>query len=202
MDLREFSLPVQMIDHSNLKQTCGETLYGDYIERTPGSLQRFARELGGQVLSGPAKDTATPASSSAPSVPVQAHIREESSSIRLTGSNSSQSISDSLSRTVVEPGAIEGNLTAASSQNEAPTKWLELCIRSRKDPYLLGEIDVAGKQTDRTVFRKIREKYRRSKVSARLFGRFDLRVPNGATFVQVRVPVMSRSIRFLDQRLL
>ena len=101
-----------------------------------------------------------------------------------------------LSPHINGPAAVASTLGTASSQVTKPTKWLELCFRSSTYPCVLGEIDIAGQQTDQTVFHKIREKYKSSKVSARLFGRFDLRVPNGGTFVQVRIRFMFPSSRF------
>ena len=72
-------------------------------------------------------------------------------------------------------------------QGNVNNKWLELCISSSPSPYVLGEVDVAGRQTDQTVFNKIRAKYYANKASSRLFGFLTLRIPKGGVFVQVSI---------------
>ena len=67
----------------------------------------------------------------------------------------------------------------------AAPRWLELCIRAGSDTFVLGEIDVAGRQTDQAVFRKIREKYTSNRDVPRLLGRFAFRTVTGGIFVQV-----------------
>ena len=76
---------------------------------------------------------------------------------------------------------------AAMQRATTITKWLELCIRSGPDTFVLGEIDITRTQTDQMVFRAIKHKYEVNRVAARLFGRFAYRIPSGGVSVKVSV---------------
>ncbi|KAL8684135.1 MAG: hypothetical protein Q9224_006584, partial [Gallowayella concinna] len=167
---------------------CGDILYGDYLERSPESLQNLVGELGARVISRPSSEhiprsTASPP----PSLQPQVHIDGQSLGSYLahqTSQNASSSQNLNLNeRPSVNAGTLEVNVM---QQPLIAPKWLELCIRSSSDTYQLGEIDVAGRQSDQTVFHKIKEKYWSSRTTVRLFGRFALRIPNGGVFVQFR----------------
>jgi hypothetical protein len=82
--------------------------------------------------------------------------------------------------------------TAANPNQQAAVKkrFLEICVRSSKTLFTLGEIDVSGHdgipQTDRDVFERIKAKYEVIRTSVRVFGRFTLHEPNAGNFVKVR----------------
>ncbi|KAL8799519.1 MAG: hypothetical protein Q9182_005828 [Xanthomendoza sp. 2 TL-2023] len=167
--------------------TCGDTLYGDYLEKSPGSLQNLVDELGGQVISRPSLDcTSGVPSSSLVSNPPQAHLESQSSGSFLEATSQSY-ISDRVPNVnegpIINAGAVGVNVM---EQPLVPAKWLELCIRSSPYTYRLGEIDVAGRQTDQTVFYKIKQKYESSRSTVYLFRLFALRIPKGGVFVQFR----------------
>ena len=161
-------------------------MYGDFIQKSQGSLQNLAAELHGRVVSGPAASSdPTNASNASPSVPSQAHIAnhpgtpvplEDVHSSRGSRPKSFKEQASSDERRTVQP---------AAPHRTASPQWIELCIRSGPNTYDLGEIDVAGTQTDHTVFEKIRQKYRVSRGIRRLFGIFTPHVVNGGEFVQV-----------------
>ncbi|KAI9703440.1 MAG: hypothetical protein M1820_005913 [Bogoriella megaspora] len=175
-ELTMFALtPITELKDMLLPWSCGDALCGDYFERTPGSLQVFAAQLGGRIVSGPAAYAGysnTP--SSLPATPPSAHLRQQAveegessqsgSSRTSTGAQQSDNIASST--------AIGSRRTAATAASIQPgaSKWLELCIRSGPDTHILGEIDIEGWQTDQSVFRR----YGKS------------RVPNGGIFVQMR----------------
>lgn len=132
----------------------------------------------------------TPANSPSSASPPQAYSGHHSIQI---GSSSSagqhaQSNQQSVPGRGSGPGIGIGGSTAVTLQQSTVThKWLELCIRSGPDTFVLGEIDVVGRQTDQSVFKKIRAKYQSNRTAARLFGCFASRIPNGGVFVQVSI---------------
>ncbi|KAL8811659.1 MAG: hypothetical protein Q9200_001629 [Gallowayella weberi] len=167
--------------------TCGDILYGDYLERSPGSLQNLVVELGGRVISRPSLERIPPVPSSSPAPPPpQVYFQGQSSGSSLVergqGPNSNRT-SNLNEGPNVNAGAVDVDVI---QQPVIPPKWLELCIRSSSDTYRLGEIDVSGRQTDQTVFHKIKQKYETSRSTVRLFRRLALRIPNGGVFVQFR----------------
>ena len=68
---------------------------------------------------------------------------------------------------------------------ETHVLWLEMCIRSGPDVHVLQEIDVAGRQTDRTVFHRLGQRYWDSRKLNQIFGHFSLTYPDGGLFIKV-----------------
>jgi len=141
------------------------------------------------VISGPAlQQNLANASSALPQLPPQAHFAGRSTTTASAGAAGQPSGSNQQHHSPRQPAANTGNLNAAATQRATTTnKWLELCIRSGPDTFVLGEIGIAGTQTDQSVFYAIRHKYELNRVAARLFGRFAYRIPNGGVSVEVSV---------------
>jgi len=168
-------------------QSCGDLLYGDYLERKPGSLQSLAAQLGGRIISGPAIHQA-PVNSPLPPprLPPQAHSKGASGTLSSSGSvggpsNILKPLQDGQS-----PTSASGRTGSAMLQHNTSSKWLEICIRSSADISILAEIYIAGEHTDKTVFDAIKHHYQMNKPSARFLGRFAYRVTNGGCSVMVR----------------
>ncbi|KAL8838918.1 MAG: hypothetical protein Q9170_001955 [Blastenia crenularia] len=137
--------------------TCGDILYGDYVQRSPGSLQNLATQLKGRLIGNhttssgqyDASDMPPP-----PRAPPSAQLSSQASNQGLGHSASQDSVSNqhgsspSQSRT-----SFDMSSTALIQPELASPKWLELCIRSSPDTYLHEEIDIRGKPTDQ-MFRK------------------------------------------------
>jgi hypothetical protein len=141
------------------------------------------------VISGPAlQQNLANASSALPQLPPQAHFTGRSTATASAGAAGQPSGSNQQPNSPHQPAANTGNLNAAATQRVTTTnKWLELCIRSGPDTFLLGEIDISRTQADQTVFRAIKQKYEANRVATRLFGRFAYRIPNGGISVKVSV---------------
>ena len=140
------------------------------------------------MISEPAVRSGAPsdASDGQPSALPPARLRRQPARLESTSGNDPLSNSHEQSDSKHSPGLGSESFNASSiRQQKEGNRWLELCIRSGPDTYELGELDLAGRQTDNTVFSRIREMYVKSRVSARLFGRLALRVPNVGVFVQV-----------------
>ncbi|KAL8819082.1 MAG: hypothetical protein Q9191_007811, partial [Dirinaria sp. TL-2023a] len=165
--------------------SCGDLMYGDFVEKSQGSLQTLAAQLGGRVISGPAAQGHPSNAPNVPTVPSQAHMTGRPAGSVSAGGVGQSSGLNQQANIVPHPSAVSSspNTTMAQQTTRTP-KWLELCIRSSPDTYVLGEVDVGGTQTDQTVFKNIKEEYIRRRSSTRLLGGFALRVPNGGVFVQ------------------
>ncbi|KAL9055750.1 MAG: hypothetical protein Q9162_003386 [Coniocarpon cinnabarinum] len=161
---------------------CGDVLYGDFIGKTPGSLQDLAAELNGRITSGPAAQGTTSAGSGSQQ---QSLASTETTVPGAPGSCSHSLDPGETSAAPVWPriGPGPANNTQDHLRTMAP-KWLELCLLSGPNTFSLGEIDVSGPQTDKSVFDKIRVKYSSERVMARIFARLAFRVPVGGVFVQ------------------
>ncbi|KAL6714320.1 hypothetical protein ACLMJK_007743 [Lecanora helva] len=177
-------------NHSRIewKCSCGDLLYGDFIEKTQGSLQNLAAQLRGQVIGGPAVTSyPSSASNATPSLPPPLYISDQSRTstlVRDIGTSNGSGL-ESSTRGAGTEGKIRIQ-SAAQYQTTTP-RWLELCIRSGTDTYILGELDVAGKEKDQTMFNAIREKYHVHR-NANWFSKvFALRIVNGGVFVQFRI---------------
>lgn len=79
-------------------QSCGDLLYGDFKEGTPGSLQKLAERLGAVILAGPATTSTPSAQPSVPTPPTQALlpgsialVSQARGSYRAAGTRSSRS---------------------------------------------------------------------------------------------------------------
>jgi len=135
------------------------------------------------VISGPAFQQNLEVGSSTlfPQFPQQAHRAGGSTT---TASGAAGQPSGSNQQTNQLP-ANTGNPNAAATQ-QATKQWLELCIRSGPDTFVLGEIDITQIKMDHWVFYAIKREYETNRVAARLFGRFAYRVPNGGISVKFR----------------
>ena len=162
-------------------------MYGDFIENTQGSLQNLAAQLGGRVISGPATSHPSNMSNEPPSFPPQAHTADQSWTSALVGNVDTSHDFGSESLTQRAGTSDETSIQLVAQYHTAAPQWLELCIRSGPDTYILGELDVAGTQTDQTVFQKISKKYQAGRNSRWFLGFYTLRprVANGGVFVQV-----------------
>jgi len=151
-------------------------------------LQALAAQLGGQVISGPAfQRNFANTSSALPQLPPQAHFTRRSTATASAGAAGQPLGSNQQLNSPHLPAANTGNLNTAATQRVSTTnKWLELCIRSGPDTFVLGEMDISRTQADQTVFRAIKHKYEASRVVARLFGRFAYRIPSGGVSVKFR----------------
>lgn len=180
MEIR--NLIPRRVDHD---QSCGDKLYGDYLERNPGSLRSLAAELGGRIISGPALNQA-PANAPIPSPQTPA-------AVYLKGAPGGPSPSGSIGgpanipKDGQGPTATGGQKAFVVHQHGTGPKWLELCIPSTTGISSLVEIDTSGNCTDKMLFDAIRAQYRENKRSARWLGRFAYRVMNGGGSVMVRV---------------
>ena len=152
-------------------------------------MEAFAARLGGRVIGGPAANQQlttdlSPASSSG--TITEARIYEQAGSQAATSTETDLSQSRNTTSSSRRSSDSTATYYTSSDPDPALSKWLELCIRSGPRTFNLGELDVAGEQTDCSVFNKIRQKYDLERLPARIFGRFALRIPSGAEFVQVR----------------
>jgi hypothetical protein len=161
-------------------------LFGDYIERKPGSLRSLAAQLGGRIISGPAlSQVSANSTSTPPRLPAQAHLKGNTAGVSSNGSNANP-IDTPKSTTPGKSPVSAGKQTSTAIQEcGTSNKWLELCIRSSTDVSILAEIDIAGNKTDHDVFDAIRVAYQKNKQSARLFNRFNYRVSTGGGSVMV-----------------
>ncbi|KEQ57724.1 uncharacterized protein M437DRAFT_89233 [Aureobasidium melanogenum CBS 110374] len=143
------------------KCSCGDKLYGDYLERNPGSLRSLAAELGGRIISGPALNQA-PANAPIPSPQTPA-------AVYLKGAPGGPSPSGSIGgpanipKDGQGPTATGGQKAFVVHQHGTGPKWLELCIPSTTGISSLVEIDTSGNCTDKMLFDAIRAQYRENK---------------------------------------
>ncbi|KAG9664006.1 hypothetical protein KCU64_g969, partial [Aureobasidium melanogenum] len=167
------------------KCSCGDILYGDYLERNPGSLRSLAAELGGRIISGPALNQA-PANAQLPSpqTPAATHLKGASSGLSPSGSIGGPA---NIPRDGQSPTATGGQKASVVQQHGTGPKWLELCIPSTTGISSLVEIDTSGNCTDKMLFDAIRAQYHENKPSSRWLGRFAYRVMNGGGSVMVRI---------------
>jgi hypothetical protein len=142
--------------------------------------------VNGQNLAGNATQFAT-TTAGAPSPPPQAYLPDAKSPRNpLSGSCG---IGKAPSK-YFEAATTHSTAADLNQQVAVKKKFLEICVRSSKTLYTLGEIDVSGhggiSRTDRDVFERIKAKYEAIRTSVRIFGRFALHEPNAGNFVKVR----------------
>jgi hypothetical protein len=173
-------------DRANIGQSCGDVLFGDYVERTQGSLQALAVQLGGRVVSGPASLVGgSPSFASSVTTPYPTGLSEQThESQQASGSIQDSSAMPQSSTNAHQMLTHRASAAIIGTPQATTHRWLELCIRSSPNTYTLGELDIAGTPTDMTVFSEIRKKYQHFR-NTRILNYFDARIPNGGIFVQV-----------------
>jgi hypothetical protein len=178
-----------MIQYS-YSQSCGDQLYSDFKEMSPGSLQVFAARLGGSIVNSQnlARGPAPQSTAAGPAVPPPAHGQGSQPSSSPPKSSSSSPATGSSGVPVPQISYV---LSAGAIQSTpARKKFLEICVWSHAGFHKLGEIDVSGyggiPPSDRTVFEKIKARYDEDRTLVRVFGRFALHQPKAGNFVKVR----------------
>ena len=149
------------------------------------------------MISGPAsqQNSANPWSA-LHQFPPQAHLAGGSTT---TGSAGASGQPSGSNQQTDQLATNNGSPNSAVTQQVAATRqWLELCIRSGPDTFVLGEIDITRIKMDHWVFYAIKQKYELNRVAARLFGRFAYRIPNGGVSVKVSVRRSSRPTNCLQ----
>ncbi|SCV40311.1 uncharacterized protein FFB14_07450 [Fusarium fujikuroi] len=157
------------------KCTCGELLYGDFQETTPGSLDKLAaglREYSGQE--------SRQGGLSQPRTPAKAYMRQVYGARGNSPGGNGGNDPDPSNQV---PGASSSNQIAHTIRTR---QALQLCVETGKYTLELNEIDLDGPCTDGKLFERIRQRYERS---PRYMLPFRMRFwkPEKAIFVKFRL---------------
>lgn len=154
-----------------ISQTCGDLLYGDFQENTPGSIDKLAARL--KEHSGPGSQhessTSRQSSTKAPSKPPNT----------LMGWNMPHDSGRNDLHDPENPVVAECPSTSSTRQRQA----LQLCIETGKFTLELSELDLDHPPSDGQLFERIREKYEHARHSM-LPMRFRFSKPGKAIFIK------------------
>ncbi|KAK5164362.1 uncharacterized protein LTR77_010058 [Saxophila tyrrhenica] len=180
------------IAHANASKSCGDLLYGDYLEGTPGSLRALAMELGGRIICGPALQQIPTNSSGATT---QLHSSPGPSfklgPVSSCGTAPASTLPALPARApVISPGNPIGNSTTTAAPSK---KWLEVCFPSGPDTFALAEINISEDKTDHSVFSEMSEKYYSVRKPAHLLCRFAYRKAIGGGTISFRKDQLAKS---------
>ncbi|CAN9268170.1 unnamed protein product [Alternaria alternata] len=155
--------------------TCGESLYGDYEEKTPGSLDEFAARLKQQ--SGPSSQHGAPASIPQPKKVYTGQAKTVANNMLRGGSSNSNNANNLIS-----------NVAGSSGHNAIkppiPTS-LQLCIKTGKYKLVMSQLARPNSAvSDGELFAMIRQQYERTRRSILpTWARF--KTPARAIFVEL-----------------
>lgn len=154
--------------------TCGEPLYGDFKEATPGSLAQLAARLKQHTSRGSQQGT---------TVPIQTPKKAHAKQAQPVGWNMPSGSSSSIPS---DPNNLVGNVADPRSVTPSRKTALQLCIETSQYSLELGELDSSIPISDGALFARMRAQYERTRHSVLpMWARF--KKPDKAVFVKFRL---------------